>query len=130
MRVLLSCKFVAPALFVVALLLWAWIVDPIVTGLTIPCPWYELTSSLCPGCGLQRATHALLQGDFLAAINHNLLSPLLLPLAFAAALVFHLQRCYGMAAERFALPSLLTWTLVAVVIAYWIIRNLPACTVP
>lgn len=55
-------------------------------ALGIPlCPWASLFHVPCPGCGLTRATLALLRGDFRAAVS---LHPLVLvvPLAVVVAL--------------------------------------------
>ncbi len=120
-----SCKILLPFIGIAALALWAYVLDPIVQGWTIPCPWYELTGTACPGCGLQRATHSLLHGDVRGAIEHNLLSLLLLPLTLAAFVVWYLQRCFGMPLSRFELPAPITFTLAAIIIAYWILRNIP-----
>src|SRR5690606_2629375 len=38
------------------------LVDP-ATGILPSCPFYTLTHWYCPGCGSQRALHALLHGD-------------------------------------------------------------------
>lgn len=35
------------------------------------CPWKQLTSLPCPGCGMTRSTMALLHGDFVASLRHN-----------------------------------------------------------
>ncbi len=35
------------------------------------CPFYSLTSLKCPGCGSQRAIHALLNGDLAGALSYN-----------------------------------------------------------
>jgi hypothetical protein len=120
-----SCRIVLPLIAAVAVALWAFVLDPIAQGWTIPCPWYEVTGTKCPGCGLQRATHALLHGDIAAALRHNLLSLLLLPLTIAAFVVWYLQRCLGMSERSFDLPAPLTWALAVLIIAYWILRNIP-----
>jgi hypothetical protein len=44
------------------------------------CPFYLLTGLHCPGCGSQRATHALLHGHLGQAAGLNLLAVLSLPL--------------------------------------------------
>lgn len=46
--------------------------DPVSDGLFFPkCPVYFLTGLYCPSCGSQRAFHALLHGEFLAALRYN-----------------------------------------------------------
>lgn len=120
-----SCKIVLPLIAAVAVALWAFVLDPIAAGWTIPCPWYEATGTKCPGCGLQRAAHALLHGDIAAALHHNVLSLLLLPLTLAAFVVWYLQRCFDVPTRRFEIPAPLTWALAFLIIAYWILRNSP-----
>ncbi len=52
------------------------------------CPLHHLTGLRCPGCGTQRALHALLNGDPAAAWHHNAAMicsiPLILILATAS----------------------------------------------
>ncbi len=46
--------------------------DPVEEGRFFPkCPVYFLTGLQCPSCGSQRAFHALLHGEFLAALRYN-----------------------------------------------------------
>lgn len=62
------------------------------------CPVYHLTGLKCPGCGTQRALHALLHGDFAAAWGFNpaliLSIPLLLLIALSAAMRERAPRFY------------------------------------
>ena len=44
------------------------------------CPFLMLTGLKCPGCGTQRAIHALLHGDVLSALRFNALLPVIIPL--------------------------------------------------
>lgn len=61
-------------------------VDPNEPGHYPMCPTRWLFGIDCPGCGVLRATHALLHGDVPAALDHNALLPLYLGAAawFAA----------------------------------------------
>lgn len=45
----------------------------------LKCPLYEVTGLQCPGCGSQRAFHALLHFNFQEAIRQNVLFVLGLP---------------------------------------------------
>lgn len=45
-------------------------------GISIGCPLYVHTGLRCPGCGNSRAAIALIEGNFITALNFNLLFPL------------------------------------------------------
>ena len=44
------------------------------------CPFYSLLGLKCPGCGTQRAIHAMLNGDLAGAAHYNALLLVALPL--------------------------------------------------
>ena len=46
------------------------------------CPFKNLTGFYCPGCGGQRAFHALLHGRFTEAFHDNFLIFIIIPVAF------------------------------------------------
>ena len=52
--------------------------DPAAGGGIPPCPFHAMTGLWCPGCGLTRATHAVLRGHIAAAFGFNLFFPLFL----------------------------------------------------
>ena len=56
---------IAVALAVMAVVYFVF--DPTTTRLFPKCAFYALTGFKCPGCGSQRAIHALLHADVLAA---------------------------------------------------------------
>lgn len=64
---------------VAALLAVVYLFDPAQGGFPI-CPFRALTGLLCPGCGSQRALHALLHGKVGMAFGHNALLVASLPL--------------------------------------------------
>jgi hypothetical protein len=103
----------------------AWLLrtfDPGVAGsLFPPCLFHAITGLHCPGCGLTRALHALLNGDLAGAWAMN---PLLLPGLFALlAMAWH--------RGVHALPDAIARRLfdgrvwIAVLLAFGILRNLP-----
>lgn len=92
-----------------------------------PCPLYALTGIYCPGCGSTRATHALLNGDLIAAFDFNPLMVLAIPvlvLAFVRWWTVAFGRTPRIGVEL-RLPPQLIYGLFAVVMFFGIARNLP-----
>lgn len=119
------CAGAAAALTVVFLF------DPASAGFYPRCPFRLLTGLLCPGCGATRALHQLLHGRVGAALALNPLVPL-----YIAALgwVFLAQLALALGRPSFTIPrsgrsrlaaGSLAWTLLALVLFFWILRNLP-----
>lgn len=79
-----------------------------------PCLFHKLTGLHCPGCGNTRALHALLHGDFAAALSHNLL---MVPMGLT--LLALLLR------PRLASNHALCLTLALLVTLFFVARNLP-----
>lgn len=91
------------------------------------CPFLTVTGLQCPGCGSQRALSALLHGDVLAAMQLNILLVLFLPL-FLLVSFYYIKSLFVGRIER---PQLLysntfVFAVLALVLSFWILRNLPA----
>jgi hypothetical protein len=102
-------------------------------ALDVPlCPSAALLGIPCPGCGLTRATLALFHGDFAAALRFHPLVPVLMPvylglLGMIAAGYVRGTSIWAPAGQvRGWLFSKtvtrLTWLLVVLVFAVWILR--------
>lgn len=100
--------------------------DPAGSGLYPPCPFLALTGLYCPGCGSLRASRQLLLGNAAGALMLNPLFVLVLPFLAYWALSVAVE---GMAGRRLLprpfLPAASIWALLAVVLVYWGLRNLP-----
>ena len=99
--------------------------DPHVKGSWGLCPLYALTGIYCPGCGGLRAMNNLTNGDLLASVHSNVL---LLPLLVFAA--FTLWRWLSLRWRtdgplRLPLTPWWGWVTVAVMAAFWVLRNTP-----
>ena len=87
------------------------------------CPFLMLTGLKCPGCGTQRAIHALLHGDVLSALHFNALLPVSIPLlllyGYAEVVRTRKPRFYNRVNSVTAILAVLI-----VVIVWWIVRNI------
>jgi len=98
--------------------------DPEKTWFFPACQFHRLTGLDCPGCGSQRALHALLHGQVWTALHDNLLFVLSLP-AFLALLVRFAWRAYRGERPVAALRPCWAWWYLAAWVLFGILRNLP-----
>lgn len=113
-------------LAIAALLLFGFIyyaLDPSSSAAFPKCGFLTLTGYKCPGCGSQRAIHALLNGDVAAAFRYNAMlfiaAPWILLCLFAETQRVRNPRLYARLH-----PSLLIWLFLATILAWWLLRNI------
>ncbi len=87
------------------------------------CPFLSLTGYQCPGCGSQRAIHALLHGDMATAWHFNAILLVFIPVV-AALLVAEIKRekwsrFYANVNSRWMI-----WGATIVLLMWWILRNI------
>ncbi len=91
------------------------------------CAFHAVTGWHCPGCGNTRAAHALLHGDVVEALRQNALFVVALP--FLAFLAWRSWMAWVYPGRlrplRFQWRQGHTTTAVAILLAYWVVRNLP-----
>jgi hypothetical protein len=98
-------------------------VDPTSTDLFPKCLFLDLTGLFCPGCGSQRAVHALLNGKFAQAMGFNAMLVVAAPAACIGWILPRVELFCG-TGRRYR-PVLLHRALPFLVIGFWIARNLP-----
>ena len=103
-----------------------YLLDPETSGLYPPCPFLALTGFYCPGCGTLRALHQLTRGYPLAALDLNPLMMLLLPFIAYFLVSRTLLAVTGRPLRTFFVGPALIWTLLGVILLYWLFRNVPA----
>jgi len=90
------------------------------------CIFHSLTNLDCPGCGSQRAIHALLNGHMVEAADFNLLVVLFLPLLVYSAIVAIANAFFNRAWKQNIFYSVaFTKIVFVVVLLFWILRNIP-----
>ncbi|MET7301929.1 DUF2752 domain-containing protein [Embleya sp. NPDC005575] len=100
------------------------LVDPRESGHYPPCPYLVVTGLPCPGCGGLRCVHALTHLDLSAALGYNALAVVLFPLIGLLWLRWAVRTARGEPRRGLADPRAL-WGLLAVVVLFWIVRDLP-----
>ena len=103
-----------------------YVFDPRNPGIYPVCPFFGLTGYHCPGCGTLRALHQLLHGNIAGAFGYNAYAMLAMPFiawsyAASALRAFRLP----VPAPVFV-PHQLVWALLAAIVAFWVLRNVPA----
>ncbi len=96
------------------------------TGITLPCVFYEITGWYCPGCGLTRMCLALLHLDLAGAARANLLFVVLLPFLLTAG-ICKAHQYIRTGTVRMGTPETIFWILcAAAALGFGIMRNLSA----
>lgn len=82
-----------------------------------------LTGLKCPGCGSQRAIHALLCGDILSAFRYNALLVISLPIILLYGIAELLRTRYNALYRKLNSPTAI-WAIFVIVVLWWILRNI------
>ena len=102
-----------------------YLVDPSATPLAPKCPLKMLTGWDCPGCGFQRAAHALLHGNVLEAWAYNRFLIFSFPFLILILLTEYVWSGERQERWRRVLESktaLLTFVIASCI--WWVVRNL------
>jgi hypothetical protein len=102
-----------------------YLFSPYDSGLYATCPFKALTDLHCPGCGTLRGLHELFHGHLGTAFGLNPLMVLSLPFVAFSIIKYITAGILGRAERRIFIPSVFIWSLLGVIILFWILRNLP-----
>lgn len=96
-----------------------------IRGLSPGCHFHRLTGLHCPGCGGTRAFFALIKGDLALSWRMN---PLLL-IGLVAGAIYTVATIYEKVTGRrqgwTRISAKAGWTILALILAFWVIRNIP-----
>jgi hypothetical protein len=91
-----------------------------------PCPFFSVTGCPCPGCGLSRATVALIRGDWRLSLTLHAFAPILLAalalLGFSCLLPSQLHQKFSDMIEKLERRTGLTAILLGGLLVYWLVR--------
>lgn len=86
------------------------------------CPFLAITGLKCPGCGTQRALHAMLNGNFAAAVSYNALLLVAIPLIALYSIADLVKKRYPTLDKVLNHPATII-ALLVIVVAWCIMRN-------
>ncbi|AZQ34108.1 DUF2752 domain-containing protein [Streptomyces cyaneochromogenes] len=99
-------------------------VDPNEPGHYPACPLLQVTGIYCPGCGGLRSAHAVVHGDFAAALQDNALAVVGCVLFAVVWTVWVIRAARGRPLGLDLSPVRL-WTAGALLLVFTVVRNLP-----
>lgn len=109
--------------FVLAIIL-LYIYDPMATDISYKCPIKSLTGFDCPGCGGQRAMHAMLHFRVREAVAYN---PFLVIVTLYLAGVIIIRFLNGPRIDRIRnilLSEKVVWIYLAMMTIWTVVRNI------
>jgi hypothetical protein len=99
-------------------------VDPNEPGHYPACPLLRYTGVYCPGCGGLRSAHAVVHGNFPAALQDNVLAVAGF-LGFAVLWTVWVVRAARGRPLRIELGTVHLWAAGALLVVFTVVRNLP-----
>ena len=91
------------------------------------CGFHQLTGLYCPGCGSGRAVKALFEGQFSRIWSYNPLLPVLgIPCLIVLAHEYLRIVFPALKLKPVRIPAVVMDAAVAVILLFWILRNIPA----
>lgn len=100
-------------------------VDPMKVNFFPPCLFNKLTGLYCPGCGMTRATHALLNFRIKEAFDFNPLFFILLPFLAYMGIMQSISLYKYQKMSVIKIPYWIVVLIAVVVVAFFILRNIP-----
>ncbi|WP_218157796.1 DUF2752 domain-containing protein [Lutibacter maritimus] len=89
------------------------------------CPLYVTTGIYCPGCGSQRATHYLLNLNFIGVVKQNVLYILGLCIIVYHFLIIAINAVLKKRIYNYIYHPKTPLIILIIVLLFWVLRNLP-----
>ncbi len=93
-------------------------------GMMPRCPFKWLTGWDCPGCGSQRAFGALLAGNPVEAWSYNFFLPFVVAYLLLILVLPLSENATARKAHSRLTSATAIWILLALVLSWWVIRNI------
>lgn len=94
---------------------------------SVQCSFYQTTGYLCPGCGGQRAFHALIHGQWQQVLRYNALTVFIIPFLGYCYFIIIQQFVFknkGLA-DKYPLTPGMAYAFLILLFVFFVIRNIP-----
>ena len=100
-------------------------INPTNSYLIPKCPFHLLTGLDCPACGIQRALHYFLHGEWGTAIKYNYFLIISVPYFCTVAFTTFSKNTHILFAKRIVQHPTTVKIFLSLTILWWVIRNIP-----
>ena len=121
----MKLKHIGMLLLVIILVFLYFFVNPNKVNYLPKCPLYVSTGIYCPGCGSQRATHNLLNFNFLGVLNQNVLYIFGLLIIGYHLLISGINYIFSKTIYNYIYHPKTPIVLLIIIVVFWILRNIP-----
>ena len=90
------------------------------------CPFYFFTGVYCPGCGSQRATHQLLNFNFIGVLQQNILVVIGLFIIAYHLILLVANRFFYKSFYNYLNHPKTPFILLFFIVCFWVLRNIPS----
>lgn len=101
-------------------------VNPATSHIMPKCPFHLLTGLDCPACGIQRAFHSFLHGEWSMALRYNYFLIISLPYCLAVVITTFGRNRYAELARGYIQHPRVVRIFMALTFVWWIVRNIPS----
>lgn len=98
--------------------------NPSETNMFPKCPVYAASGIYCPGCGSQRAAHKILNGNIIEGVRHNYMIVLLAMVLVYQGFIYVVNDVLGKNMTNLLHKSKVTFSILIIVILFWVLRNI------
>lgn len=126
-RFLITYKYSIGAVLSVGLCVIYYFMDPNLYKLAPKCPVKLFTTLNCPGCGFQRALHAVLHGHFIEAVHYNLFLLIAIPITclwFINGAILERVTIQQIKIRLLYFNRMLIYTYITCYFCWFVIRNM------
>lgn len=117
-------KYYIASLLFALLCIFYYFANPTQYSIMPKCPVKLMTSLDCPGCGFQRALHALLHGRVVEAIHYNLFLIAAIPLTLAWWIINKYVYNKRIPQKYLHINSFIIYFYICCYFAWFVIRNI------